>query len=58
MLKYKVVRTFLNDTGTTYLQKAFDDGWQYKTAHVLVRESSQKAAVIEYILYKKGEEKK
>lgn len=52
-MKYKVVRTYLNNWGSYDLQKAFDEGWQYKSAHVLVKEGTTSAAVIEYILYKK-----
>ena len=52
-MQYKVVRTYLNDFGTTDLVRAFADGWQYKTAHVLVEEQNTCAGVIEYILYKK-----
>ena len=51
-MKYKVVRTYLN-YGTYDLEKAFNAGWQYKTAHVLVKESSNSDGIIEYILYKK-----
>ena len=53
-MKYKVVRTYLNDYGSIDLQLAFEEGWQYKTAHVLTSNSNLGfASVIEYVLYKK-----
>lgn len=51
MLKYKVVRVSVAKN-TYELQKAFDDGWQYKTCHIMP-ETKVNYPYIEYILTKK-----
>ena len=52
-MKYKVVRVSAVDD-TSELQKAFDNGWQYKTCHIML-ETRDTYPYAEYILVKKEE---
>ena len=52
-MRYKVIRVSATDE-TNELQKAFEDGWQYKTCHIMP-ETRDTYPYTEYILVKKGD---
>lgn len=56
MSKYKVVRTYDNGKYEEFLQKAFDDGWNFLRASEYVPEAThdgrRRYGYIEYILIK------
>lgn len=58
-MKFKVVRTtgpYGLFKGTEDLQKAFDEGWEYRTSSSYIEEHDDKSGYIEYILYKDDKE--
>lgn len=60
--EYKVVRTYDGGERADYLQKAFDEGWQFERASEYVPSTrygdSRYYGYIEYILFKEVENEK